>query len=574
MLSASVLCLPRCLGALALLGITAVGLPAQPGARPLERCDGRVVHEIRVSALRPPFTGEAKYWRRVARAFGLHHRTTDTAVVRRFLAVDTGLVCTEFRLRESARLLRDQPFLADARVRGVADESGGVRVEVETVDEIPAIISASLAHGHPSYLEIGNENMFGDAWLLAVHGHDDPFEGRSGGLRMSDYQFLNRPYQLDVEADWGQRSSGFLLGASHGYLTDLQRIAWETGVGHTTREFIVLHHGDDVNGLAVAYRRVAADIGGVIKLGNVRTPILIGGAATLMRMDPAGSFSLTSTGIVADTALGQRYAEVRRARLTGIGAWRNLNFVTARGFDALAATQDLPTGFQIFGQLGRGMRGLGGRSDVFTMADVLAGLGSSVTYAGLHVITEGRHQIGQNHWDGIISSSRLGLYWKPSDPNLVRAWTDFAGGWRVLIPFQLGLATEDQRLIGYRGALVGGRRLGGGVEMRHVVSGLTSRADVGVGGFVTAARLWAGDAPFGRDTPLLPSAGVSLFGAIPHGSQRLLRVDIGAPLRSGIAKSGWEVRVMFTDATRASRLEPRDIARAREQLIGPDVFRP
>ena len=91
---------------------------------------------------------------------------------------------------------------------------------------------------------------------------------------------------------------------------------------------------------------------------------------------------------------------------------------------------------------------------------------------------------------------------------------------------------------------------------------------------MNAARLWAGDAPFGVDTPLLPCAGLSLLGALPRGSQRLLRIDVGAPLRSGIARSGWEVRLTFKDETRTVRLEPGDIAGAREQLAGPDVFRP
>jgi hypothetical protein len=572
-------CLPtsiafHSIATLALFLAASSGAAAQGVARASQRCDGRVVREIRVAARRPPFTGEAKYWRQLARTFGFHHHTTDTAVVRRFLAIDTGLVCTDFRLRESARLLREQPFLADARVRSVPDESGGVRVDVETVDEISAIVSASLGHGHLSYLEIGNENMFGDAWLLAVHGHDDPLEGRSAGVRASDYQFLNRPYQLDVEADWGQRSSGWLVAASHGYLTDLQRIAWETGIGHSNQEFLVLHRGEGIDDLALAYRRSAADIGGVVKLGNVRTPVLAGGAVTMTRMDPIGSFSITRSDIVPDTALRQRYPARRHTRLTAIGGWRNLNFVAARGLDALTATQDVPTGVQVFGQFGRGLRGLGGASDFFALADVLGGVGSALTYANVHLISEARREIGQSQWDGIISSSRVAFYWKPSAPNLVRAWTELAGGWRVLAPFQLGLATEDQRLIGYRGALVGGRRAAGGLEVRHVLSGITSRADIGAGAFVTAARLWAGDAPFGVSTPLLPSAGVSLFGAVPRGSQRLIRIDLGAPLRSGIVRSGWEVRFSLTDATRAGRLEPRDIARSREQLVGPDVFRP
>src|SRR5437762_5566246 len=197
-------------GTLALLGATSAA-GAQARARGRASCDGRIVHEIRVSALRPPFKGEAAYWRHIARSIGLHHTTTDTAVVRRFLALETGGVCTDFRMRESARLLRDEPFLADARIRGVPDDSGGVRIEVETIDEISAIVAASFGHGHLSHLEIGNENMFGDAWLLALHGSDRVLEGRSAGFRMSDFQFLGRPYQLDVQADWGERTSGWLI---------------------------------------------------------------------------------------------------------------------------------------------------------------------------------------------------------------------------------------------------------------------------------------------------------------------------------------------------------------------------
>jgi hypothetical protein len=554
--------------------VVAAAARAQRSVPATQRCDGQIVHEVSVSALRPPFTGEAKYWRRFARTFGLHHATTDTAVVRRFLAIDTGAVCTDFRLRESARLLREEPFLADARVQSVPDGSGGVRVEVETTDEIPVLASASLSHGRLSYLELGNENMFGDAWLLAVHGSDDPLTGRGGGFRMSDYQFLNRPYQLDAQADWDQRSSGWLLDASHGYLTDLQRIAWEAGLGQLHQKFITLHRGEGIDDLALAFRRFAADVGGVVKLGNIRTPILLGGALTNLRIDPTGSFSVTNHGVNADTTLSTRYGSQRHTRLTAIGAWRNLNFVAAHGFDALTATEDMPTGFQLFGHIGRGVRAFGGESDFFTLADALAGLGSSATYAGLHVISEARHQIGASQWDGIITSGRLGLYWKPNDPNLVRAWGEFGGGWRVRSPFQLQLATENQRLIGYKGVAVGGRRAAGGIEARHVVSGLTSKADVGVGAFLNAARLWAGDAPFGMNTPLLPSAGVSLFGAFPHGSQRLLRIDVGAPLRSGLVRSGWEIRLLYIDAMRLSREEPRDVTNAREQLVGPDVFRP
>ncbi len=563
-----------CTRALVLVAIGSAVAHAQTPRRQASSCDGRTISEIRVTALRPPFTGEAAYWRRFARTLGLHHATTDTAVVRRFLALETGGKCSDFRIRESARLLREQPFLASATVSTVPDGAGGVRVMVETTDEISATASVSLGGGRVSYLEIGNENMFGNAWLLALHASDRELEGRSAGFRMSDFQFLGRPYQLDAQADWGQRTSGWLLAASHGYLTDLQKVAWEAGVSHVGQEFIELSRGQDMNDVAQKYQRNAADLGAVFKLGNLRTPILVGGLINYVNAKPRGVVAVTDQGIVSDTSLNAFYPPITRTRLTGVGAWRNLNFIAVRGFEALTATQDVPTGFQLFGQFGHGVPTFGGTDDLWFLADILSGVGSAKTYSELHVINEARRDLVTAIWDGIVSSGRLAFYWAPNELYTFHTWTDFAGGWRVQWPYQLALATDDRRLIGYSNSLYGGRRAGGGAELRRLLPNVNKRVDIGVGTFVNASRLWGGDSPFGVNTPLLPSAGITLYGALPKGSQRLLRIDLGAPLRGGIPHSGWQVRLTYKDANRIFRQEPNDIANAREQLVGPDVFRP
>ena len=556
-----------------LLAITASVLRAQDSAR-TQSCDGKVVRVIHINAHRPPFKGEIAYWQRVARKFGLHHTTTDTVIIRRFLALEAGDKCSDFRVRESARLLRAQPYLTDVSVKAVPDDSGGVAIEVQTTDEISALAAASVGNGHLSYLEIGNENLFGQAILLAVHGANQVVAGRSGGFRATDYQFLKKPYQLDVQADWGQRASSWLIDAFHGYLTDLQRVAWEVGVAHTDPGLIELSRGEGLDDLALEYRSIGADIGGIVKLGNLKTPFLVGGVLTLVRREVVGGLAVTDHGLEADTTLVSRYPRISRARFAGIGAWRDLNFITVTGFNSLAGTEDVPTGAQLFGQLGRGTHSLSGASDVFTLGDVLAGVGSGKSYAELHLISEGRRQLGIPRWDGIVTSGLLAVYLKPNNLNLVRGWSAFAGGWRVQTPFQLGLNEETQRELGYHGALFGGRRMAMGLLARHIVPGVTPRGDVAFGVFVNAARLWAGDAPFGMNTALLPSAGISLFGATPKGSQRTLRIDFGTALRTGIPKAGWEVRLVYSDFTRTALTEPGDILGAREQLVGPNVFRP
>src|SRR6476659_4521704 len=297
----------RCLGSAVVLLTIAVSAAAQDTTASVS-CNGKTVHAIHVSALRPPFKGEGAYWRRAARSIGLHHAPTDTVIIRRFLALEAGEQCSDFRVRESARLLREQPFLTDVSVKSVPDDSGGVVIEVQTTDEISALASASVGHGRVSYLEIGNENMFGDAWLLAVHGANQELEGRSAGFRMTDYQFLKKPYQLDVEADWGQRAASWLVGASHGYLTDLQRVAWEVGFGRTNPQLVELSRGEDFDDLALQFRSFGADVGGVV---------------TLVRREVLGALAVTDSGLEPDTALISRYPKVSRARFGSIVAWRN-----------------------------------------------------------------------------------------------------------------------------------------------------------------------------------------------------------------------------------------------------------
>jgi hypothetical protein len=47
-------------------------------------------------------------------------------------------------------------------------------------------------------------------------------------------------------------------------------------------------------------------------------------------------------------------------------------------------------------------------------------------------------------------------------------------------------------------------------------------------------RTWAGQVPFGVDSPIYSNVGFGLRGAFPPGSQSTLRLDVAAPIRSGV----------------------------------------
>ena len=79
-------------------------------------CKGQIVSRIEVHT-RPPFEiGGSKMQQRLARRLTAMHATTNPEIIRRFLALKPGERCTELRRSESERILRAQPYLADATV--------------------------------------------------------------------------------------------------------------------------------------------------------------------------------------------------------------------------------------------------------------------------------------------------------------------------------------------------------------------------------------------------------------------------------------------------------------------------
>src|SRR5690606_27957547 len=119
---------------LAIATLVAAGRPAAAQTPVPLTCDGLTVSSIEFASRDPSLTSLPSQLQGVARVVGLIHTTTDPGVLRHFLHLEVGEPCTELRRAESERTLRVQPYLADVMVRAVPDGSGGVRIEVETID--------------------------------------------------------------------------------------------------------------------------------------------------------------------------------------------------------------------------------------------------------------------------------------------------------------------------------------------------------------------------------------------------------------------------------------------------------
>ena len=539
-------------------------------------CKGERITRIDIDA-NPPFriTGNT-IWQRAGRFGAKQHVTTKESVIRRYLALQLGDRCTEVRRAESERILRSQPFIADATVLAYPDGSGGVILNVTTVDEISILIGAGLTASSPHFrsLLLGEDNLMGSAihaeagWKKGAHFRDI-YAGK-----MIDYQFLGRPYQLRVEGGRRELGGDWATELSHPFLTDLQRFSWRTTAGSTTGYFYFRRPDADPAALRIA--RSYSDIGGVVRIGPPLGRLaLIGGSVSFEDENPGTQPVLvTDTAVVTDTsqALINRYTKHQTARLNALWGVRNVHFLRVSGFDALEGTEDLRTGVQLATLLGKGVTFLRGKErDWFGSAELYAGMASQISYAALDIAGEGRRP-EDGEWDGVLAHGRAALYVKPFNRHTVISDLTWSGGWRQRIPFQLTFADRDGGLRGFRSADVGGgRRLIGRVEDRYLVGRYKQAASIAVAGFAEGGKLWVGDSPFGVNTPLYASTGISILAASPPQSRRTVRADFAYPVK-GMRHGGLEVRLTVTDFTRTFRVEPRDIFNSRERSVPASVF--
>jgi len=547
--------------------VTHEGVGAQNRAEALPACEGRIVSEIAITPRDPSFLSFPQFLRPLARGVGLHHTTSRAEAVGSFVLLEVGEACTERQRAESERILRLQPFLADATVRTVPDSLGGVRVEIETVDEIPTVFRMAFRGLEPSWVRFGNGNVDGRGLRLAADV-ERGFAYRAGvGISATAYQAFGRPYTLSFAARRAPLGSTVSIALGRPFFTDLQRHAWHLGFSNLNR--YVRFSPPDGDAPSLGVKRRFWDVGGVRRLGIGRYIAFAGALVTSEHVTPASrSVIVSDSGLVADTAgvLGGPFPSFRNLRLNAVVGVRALSFRTVRGFDALAAVQDVATGVQLGAVLGWGVPRFGDPADRagdrLVAVDLYAGRGSATQFAGLRVESEARLDPATGRWDSMVGSGRLAWYLKPAAAHVVVGGAEFGGARRQRVPFQLMLGDPQGGVRGY-----GDSRSSGAVravfrlEERWTIGSPTEHAAFGLSTFGDAGRVWAGDAPFGTDTGTKVGLGLGLLATFPPESPRLWRLDVAVPVSSD-PHAGWEIR-LTSSWTRSFWREPDDVARGR-----------
>jgi len=538
------------------------------------KCDGKVISAIEIQPHPPAVTERGpNVLRQALQRFVFQSGTTRDRAIRPFLLARVGDRCSDAWLPELARVVRAQPYLAVATVRAESDGGDGVRLVVETVDEIPVIVGGGYTKNGLTNIKYGNSNIAGSGFYAAGQWRDGRAYRDALAMTLRQYGLFGQPIVTEVNSQRDILGGVFNASVSRPFLSDLEHIAWYAGGTHENayRGFVRASGPE----LSLPVSRDVWSVGGVARFGWRGAGLMIGPVATYenARPDDAGLIASDSGLLAADTAVfAHRYTPYKTFR-AGVGAgFRWLDYMRVTGFDALIGEQDVARGVQLAATFERGLGAFSATDQSSLLSvDVYSGVGTPRSFVGLALKGEELPAGGADSWSAAAVSGRLAWYVRPSDTRTFEASAEFAGGWRERLPLQLSLGDVASGVRGYNGAAIaGGRRAVLRLEQRRV-SYQTKFIQWGTAVFTDVGKTWSGDVPFGQTTVARASIGVGLLAAVPPKSRRMIRADLAVPVTEGAPK-GWVLRVFATDLTRFFWRDPNDLTPVRAGAPASSIF--
>jgi hypothetical protein len=535
------------------------------------RCNGETVSGVTITRGEPVMVERSTGALRPFLRFALAGIPTRESAIAPFLLVKQGDQCTELVLRESERVLRQQPYLADAKAVVTSATNGTVRVDFSTTDDIRPILGLGAKGGTPTRIKLGSANVAGYGMAAAAQWRQG-FEFRDGwGLRYTHYHLFGRPFLFDSQLErnpLGEIATGSL---SRPLYSQLQRIAWSAAFAQVNSYQSFLRGESDVPPLSLDVERTGWQLTAVYRIGGGANGVFGGMQLGGDHVKPADEgVIITDKGFVddPDTTLARRYETQDRTMLSAILGARALRFFKAQGFDALEGAQDVANGMQVGGVVGHG---LGSSFDGwFVGSQMYLGGGTPRMFVGLQASVQADREAGD--WNDVIAEGRVAWYDHPTKRRTRIVSVEYSGGWSTTVPFELRLGTDRVGIRGYDDSQTsGGRRAVVRFEDRLVFPGFKQYFGLGGAAFIDAGKIWAGDIPFGETVNPRVGAGLGLILAIPRSSRQNLRVDVAAPLVSD-AGSKWGVNFTISSGRPRFWRPASDLARARSVAQTPVVF--
>jgi hypothetical protein len=548
------------------------GAQTPPADAALTRCIGQRVTKLSIEPIGPQFGGASASSKLVTGLVRKFHADSRARVIREFVQLKEGDICTEIKRRETERVLRAQWFIQDARVLVYPDKDG-VQLIVTTVDEVAMILGAGLSGTDLRSFTIGNANLMGRGVLFETGWRSNGAlrDGRS--LRIRSAITFGQPIQTNIT--WSRFGLGNRadIELRYPFLTDLQRYGFRGILGKDDDYVRFVRPTGDLPFQRLS--RTFMSLGGVARIGQPGALLLAGASVSYDDEDIGRAVVVTDSGAFPfrETLPVLPAPPQSATRLNLLVGGRAMRFLPVEGFDALTGVQDLRIGVQFGGQFGRPLKLSGiATNDFFVAGDAYAGWGTQKMFAGTEWIISGR-KTNRGRWDGRLISGRSAVYLKPAKKTTTIVSAEYTGGSDVRVPFQVPIGVSRFGVRGFRKSLDAGESrfiLRG--EQRQFLGRPWGFADAGVAVFAETGKLWAGSAPYGITSPWRSSVGTGILLAIPPRSRRLYRFDIAYALNPDGNSGRWETRLTSGNVTRAFWQDPDESRRARERSLITNLF--
>lgn len=538
---------------LAALGFPLGASAQEPAERPDEACPMGRVADIFVdnhSIFDPAALPEDDRIRWAYRLANRLHVRTREEFIRRELLVREGECYDPARVRESARILREFRFIATADAFSIPQPDGTRHVVVDTRDEWTFKISVGV--------------RFEDGLQFDGAGAvEENFLGR--GITVGAF-YLDRDERRDV----GGLLEMPAIGSSR---WDFRLDASRTRVGNSGSQLFMLPFRGEWSGFAFR-QRVAArkdlfnwslppdqpyshlvapvdegrmELTGAWRFGAPGDLLMVGTGISREWVHPGslaevegvidGEFddrepAAPTLRNVLESQLGSRET-VRANLLLGL---RQVEHVQRRGLDALDGVQDVAVGREAVLTVSPALGGTG-PGDAFFRTDLFGGASGEESTAQIFVSGQMRSVWGSRAGArDVLGEVHAFVYrelpGRAKQTLVLRGRAQ--GAWRTHAPFQLTLGGPD----GVRGYgehdLPGGRSLVLSLEDRiRIPNPFPDLMDLGLTAFGDVGRMFAGDAPFGRDSGWRGTLGAGIRIGFPAGTASVIRADLAFPIGPG-----------------------------------------
>jgi hypothetical protein len=523
----------------------------QAAAQPAQPCaDGRISHIFidNNSVFDLAATGDDTRFRWAYRTTNRMHVRTRPAVILRELFFTEGDCYDPELLRESERVLRATPFIADADVFGIRQEDGSYHVVVQTRDDWSFHLEPQLGRGDEAVVtgvRVREFNLMGTGRTLSAH-YLREYDRPAYGVAFATPQLLNTRWTASAAVARTPVGQAVAQSLTYPFVGELGRWAFRQQVRYHDRyfEYYGREQGERFT-MLLPERRLSFDVGGVRRLGERGRLTLLGagvvGDGVRYPDEPrrvvAWRDAYTLDPAIADT-VGFGLKEIESVRALLLIGQRNVRFARRRALDTVRGTEDVRVGAEVETAIGHTIPLLSrDRAVSLDFGIFAAGEPTPGAYAGVRFNAE-LHRAhdapaGEPEWRDALAQADAWAYWRPHDESrqTLVASVRGSGGWNTRMPYQLTLG-GGAGLRGYwRHVDPGAARVVASLEHRAYWGWpLPELFDLGSVVFLDAGRIWANGVPFAQQSSYRANLGFGLRSAFPPGSRQTLRLDVGVPI--------------------------------------------